>query len=228
VVQYGDLVLKIEDDHAESRREHEMLAWLQGRLPVPSIIASTMDHGRRYLLTSRLPGRMACAKENLADITNLIDVLADALRLLWEVDTTSCPQRRTLDTVLVEVEHRLNHGQIDMDDVDSIWVPKRFPTLASALTWLNHNRPVEDLVFSHGDCCLPNLFVTDGRLCGVLDLGRSGIADRYQDIALLLRSLRYNLGHRWDERYEMRLFDRLGCKPDRHKITYYTLLDEFF
>lgn len=37
---FSDMVLKAEREKNESRSEHEMLRWLQGRLPVPEIICA--------------------------------------------------------------------------------------------------------------------------------------------------------------------------------------------
>ncbi|CAF1629466.1 unnamed protein product [Adineta ricciae] len=56
--------------------------------------------------------------------------------------------------------------------------------------------PDEDLVFTHGDYCLPNIIFDDNecRAIGFVDLGCAGIADRYHDIALGLWSIQYNLG----------------------------------
>lgn len=97
--------------------------------------------------------------------------------------------------------------------------------------------PEEDPVFSHGDYCLPNLFLKEGKVSGYMDLGRSGIADRYQDIALCYRSLKHNYSGRYggkvytqlnpDFRPES-LFEELGIEPDWEKIRYYILLDELF
>ena len=87
-------------------------------------------------------------------------------------------------------------------------------------------------MLSHGDFCLPNVFIEDGRVSGLIDLGRAGTADRWQDIALCLRSLRDNARGRFgtvcpgfDEELLLR---RLGMAPDREKIRYYLLLDELF
>jgi kanamycin kinase/aminoglycoside 3'-phosphotransferase-3 len=87
------------------------------------------------------------------------------------------------------------------------------------------NKPKEDLVFSHGDYCLPNIFLEGGEITGFIDLGRAGIADKWQDIALAIRSLEYNLK---SDKYIDLFFRYLEIEPDYEKIKYYILLDELF
>jgi aminoglycoside phosphotransferase len=82
----------------------------------------------------------------------------------------------------------------------------------------------EDLVFTHGDYCVPNIILNDEKLNGFVDWGNAGIADRYQDIALLTRSICYNFGEEWQEL----VFEIYGIEPDWNKIHFYRLLDEFF
>ena len=101
------------------------------------------------------------------------------------------------------------------------------------LQWLMAHRPKEELVFSHGDFCLPNIFVSEGKLSGYLDLRRAGIADKWQDIALCYRSLVHNYDGKYakvrvKEADPELLFKRLGISPDWEKIRYYILLDELF
>jgi kanamycin kinase len=49
-------------------------------------------------------------------------------------------------------------------------------------------------VLIHGDYCLPNVLVEQGRLTALVDLGRSGIGDPRDDFAAALWSLHYNYG----------------------------------
>ena len=118
----------------------------------------------------------------------------------------------------------------DMDNVEeSTYGEDGFQNPADLLAWLEENRPEEELVFSHGDYCLPNIFIKDGHVSGFIDLGNCGVADKYQDIALCYRSLLHNYGEKEykDFKPEM-LFEELGIEPDWKKIKYYILLDELF
>jgi aminoglycoside phosphotransferase len=86
-------------------------------------------------------------------------------------------------------------------------------------------QPVEtNLVFTHGDFCLPNVILKNGNVTGFVDWGNAGVADPYQDIALLTRSVSYNFG----EDAVKKVFEIYGVKPNWKKIHFYQLLDEFF
>jgi kanamycin kinase/aminoglycoside 3'-phosphotransferase-2 len=52
-----------------------------------------------------------------------------------------------------------------------------------------------DLVFGHGDYCLPNVLVRHGEVAGIIDWSRGGYIDRRFDLATGLFTLRYNLGN---------------------------------
>lgn len=62
-------------------------------------------------------------------------------------------------------------------------------------------------------------------MSGFIDLGRAGIADKWQDIALCVRSLKHNVQ---DHKYIDLLFKHLDIEPNYEKIKYYILLDELF
>jgi len=101
------------------------------------------------------------------------------------------------------------------------------------LQWLYDHKPEEQQKLSHGDFCLPNVMLHENGLSGLIDLGKAGISDPWQDIALCFRSLSNNYGGVYNGRSypgfssEM-LFDALGISPDWDRIRYYILLDELF
>ncbi|EVJ48267.1 hypothetical protein U039_02817, partial [Staphylococcus aureus KINW6066] len=73
--------------------------------------------------------------------------------------------------------------------------------------FLKTEKPEEELVFSHGDLGDSNIFVKDGKVSGFIDLGRSGRADKWYDIAFCVRSIREDIG---EEQYVELFFDLLG------------------
>ncbi len=80
---------------------------------------------------------------------------------------------------------------------------------------------------------MPNLMIRDGKISGFIDLGMSGVADRWVDISLMHRSLTSNFGGAYGgkiypEFNADRLFDFLEIEPDYEKLRYYKLLDELF
>lgn len=234
VLLFEDRVLKIGQDWEESRREARLMEWLQGRLPVPEVLCRETAEGRSYLLMTRLPGRMLCDEAYMERPEELTALAAQGLKLLWQTDISQCPVDARLDVKLAMARYNIEHGLVDLDNVEpETFGPGGFQGPEDLLRWLEEHRPPEDLVFSHGDYCLPNVFARDGAVSGFLDLGRGGAADRYQDIALCYRSLLHNYGGKYSGRaYEgfspELLFQALDLQPDWEKIRYYILLDELF
>lgn len=234
VLYFNDLVLKIEEQREESDNEHIMMAWLAEKLPVPKIFCSETHNGINYLLMSRIEGNMSCAPELLENPAKLVRLLASGLKMLWGVDVSECPYNNSIDNKLKLAETRVQDSLCDMEDAEpTTYGAGGFENPEELLQWLKENRPEEELVFSHGDYCLPNIIVKDNRVNGFIDLGRSGIADRYQDIALCYRSLQHNYGGKHGGKvYEgfdpNILFHELQIAPDWNKIRYYILLDELF
>jgi len=234
VLVFEDRVLKIERDWEESRREYQVLQWLQGVLPVPEVLCREVENGTGFLLMSRAPGTMLFDAAYMADPHTLAALAAQGLKMLWQVDVSSCPVDARLDTKLAIARYNIGHGLVDLDNVEpDTFGPGGFRDPEDLLRWLEANRPPEDVVFSHGDFCLPNIFAQDGAVSGFIDLGRAGPADRYQDIALCYRSLLHNYEGRYSGTpYEgfspNLLFEALGLQPDWEKIRYYILLDELF
>lgn len=234
VLVYPDQVLKMQPDGPEARNEVFMLRWLKDRLPVPAVEAWTVEDGTAYLLMERCEGRMACDTAYLDKPEELAALLANGLRALWAVDVRDCPSDQGLSQKLAQARYNVEHGLVDMGNVEpATFGPKGFRGPAHLLEWLESHRPAEEPVLSHGDCCLPNLFGVGERITGFIDLGRTGRADKWCDIALCCRSLGGNLAGRYGGRPRhdfdpKRLFDVLGMDMDEEKIRYYILLDELF
>ncbi|MBS1412292.1 MAG: aminoglycoside 3'-phosphotransferase [Christensenellaceae bacterium] len=234
VLCFDNMVLKIEKQSEEADNEMSMLKWLYGRLPVPEIIEFERNGGFNYLLMSRLEGEMACSETCLNKPEILLRALADGLKMLWNTDISFCPYMNNLDNKLRLARRRVEEGLCDTEDVEEgTYGPGGFKNPEELLQWLMDNMPEEHMVFSHGDYCLPNIFIKDGHINGFIDLGKSGAADIYQDIALCLRSLKSNYsgaygGINRGAVKEDLFFKELDITPDWDKIRYYILLDELF
>lgn len=234
VYTFDDMVLKIEKNSSESEQNIAMTKWLHGKLPVPKLICCTTENGINYMLMSKAAGEMSCAEKYMLRPELLTDILAESLKLLWSVDVSDCPCSNSIDRRLELAEYRVKNGLVDMDEfspetlgANSINTPQKL------LEWLKSNRPHEEFVLSHGDFCLPNLFIDNDRLSCFIDLGRCGKGDKWNDIAICCRSLKWNFdgfygGKVYSGYSEESFFKKLGIAPDYDKIMYYQLLDELF
>ncbi len=203
--------------------EAERLRWISDKLPVPRVVAFAEDREREYLLLSQVPGLDASHLSHRSDAPALVRLLAQGLRMLHAVPVEGCPFDSTLDMLIAAASQRVARGLVDEQDFDPERQGRRAGDL---LRELLATRPrEEDLVFTHGDYCLPNVVVHQGRISGFVDLGRAGVSDRYRDLALAARSLAYNVGQEWVPT----LFAQYGIpRPDWRKVEFYKLLDEFF
>lgn len=234
VLCFDDMVLKIERTSVSADDEHRIMSWLQGRLPVPEVIAFERAGVYNFLLMSRMGGGMLCCSDILSDGDRLAELAAQACRMMWGVDITGCPVSASVEHKLQLAAERVSAGLCSTDDAEpETYGPGGFSSPEQLLKWLEDNRPEEKPVLTHGDFCLPNIFTDGQKITGFIDLGRCGIADMHADLALLLRSIRHNLdgtysGVTYPPLQPQRLFDRLGITPDPELLRYYLLLDELF
>lgn len=234
VMMFADKVLKVQAETDETKSEREMLKWLEGKLPVPRILGEYCAGDMSYLLMSKIQGKMTCDEEYMEEPQMLVSVLAEGLKRLWKVDIMDCPQVWDLDRKLAQAKKAVENGEVDVEDAEpETFGPNGFKNPQELWAWLDANRPAEELVLTHGDYCLPNIFAQAGKLSGYIDLGRMGVADKWQDIAICYRSLKHNFNGKYAAKvYEdfnpYILFDALGIEPDWEKIRYYILLDELF
>ncbi len=201
-----------------------ILDWLLDKpLPVPQLLYSNTASERDFMLMTAIEGEHAASDSNLAAPERTVVLYAEALRRIHAMPAADCPIDRRLDAVLSEAADRIRFGLVDLDDFEPA---NHGRSPEELLAELRDTRPErEELVFTHGDYCMPNLMLWDGAISGIIDWGSGGIADRYQDVALAVRSLRHNKLADY-----VPLFLRTyGIEdPDLARIRYYILLDEFF
>lgn len=205
----------------ELREERERLAWLRGRAPVPDVEGWAEDGRGAWLLLSAVPGVMAHEA--------LVRALGEELRRIHELPIADCPFDESLDARLARAAWNIAQGIVNVAELRAERGVEPGALLAR-LAATCPGEPPGDRVFVHGDYCLPNILITpdqDGapRVSGLLDWGRAGVSDRYRDLAIGARSLRYNLGPGWEPLY----FAASGLSaPDPERLAWYEALDELF
>ena len=101
---YDDFVLKVEKERPQIAQMVEVMRWLEGKLPVPKILAAEVKDGYRYLLMSKVQGRMACDEYYMNRPEELTTLLTEALKMLWSIDISDCPKTFDLSAELAEAK----------------------------------------------------------------------------------------------------------------------------
>jgi aminoglycoside phosphotransferase len=209
--------------NAELLHETAVLCWLAGQPFAPAVIFADVDIQRRYLLTQALSGTMS--HELASQGMQVAHALGVALRQLHAIPTADCPFQQTLDVKLMIAQQHIAAGLIDVADFEGD-TQQRTPEELWA--HLDAQRPLpEDRAFTHGDYCLPNILLDPAtfQVTGFVDWGRAGVADRYHDLGIAVRSIRRNLGPECVAPF----FAAYGISTvDWGKVDYYIQLDELF
>ena len=214
------LYLKVDKKQPgrELLAEKRILEWLSGKLPVAEVLVFDEDEDDEsdYLLISAIPGTNAADLCGSINDIGLVTLLAEGLRMIHGIAIDNCPFDRSLDRVIETAAYNVKNNLVDEDDFDDIRRGRKAEELFKELISLKP--PDEDLVFTHGDYCLPNIMIYQKQISGFIDLHRAGIADRYKDIALAVRSIGRNLGPGLEQEF----LNAYGvAEPDYKKIEYY-------
>jgi aminoglycoside phosphotransferase len=209
------------ESSVDLERERDVLEWLEDKLSVPEVLKFDRDESKTYLLISEITGLNAAE----AKTENLLASLAESLRKIHDISIEDCPFHQNLTLKMAQAKQNTEKGMVDLSDVQS---ENREKSAEELYQRLIETKPLEEhLVFTHGDFCLPNIIFDNERVSGYIDWERGGIADCYQDIALLLRSFNFNVGT--DKNTEKIFCEAYGIERlDYEKINFYILLDEFF
>ncbi len=222
----GELYLKHGRDAGALDLAGEMLRlrWLGWHITVPAVRHFTASPNEAWLLMTALRGRTAyqLLDANSADRPAIVDALAGFLRRLHAIPVESCPFNSDHRLRLGEAKWRLDAGLIDIDDFDEARHGWSAQEVWNAMATLLPFAP--DPVVTHGDFSLDNIVMLDGAVTGCIDVGRAGIADRYQDLAIL-----WNCLGEFGTDLQDRLLAAYGIdRPDRRKIDFHLMLDEMF
>ena len=103
------------------------------------------------------------------------------MKLLWSIDISDCPRDMGLDGELLKAKERVEKHLYDLDDVEpETFGEGGFKDPEELLQWLFDNKPSYEPVLSHGDYCLPNVFIENGKLIGFVALGDMAKSNAYQ------------------------------------------------
>ncbi len=197
----GRFVLKVSRTPENTRELHceaRVLDSLEEHQPlVPAALQQVFWEGQGLHLFSFVEG------ENMVDVLTHADVaerhllVAEFGRTLRSIHSWTPQLPRPADwlsEIIARAESRIQSRPIsdppplseDLDDENP----------AGRVVALKRWRPQQqnDLVFSHGDYCLPNVLVTEGKITGIVDWSAGGYADRRFDLATALWTIGYNLG----------------------------------
>ncbi len=141
----------------------------------PKLLNHGIHNGKYYVLMSECKGLMAYELEPLLAVT----VLAKQLKLIHSLEYT--------DNVLLKdvYYYKKELSRIDQNRLSDI--QKKF------IKNIDKSKIQNDLVFTHGDYCLPNILF-DGKQTSIIDLDYASISFRYSDILDCIWSLEFNFG----------------------------------
>lgn len=221
-----DLFLKhgtgaVADDVTE---EMARLHWLAAYVPVPRLVHFVRSPDAAWLLTTRLPGRTAfqCLAAEPDARGAIVAALAGFLRLIHAIPTRDCPFNSDAAVRMTRARARIDAGLVETEDFDDAragWSAEQVWDELATLLPLSSDR-----VVTHGDFSLDNILIDHGVVTGCIDLGRVGVADRYQDLAIL-----WNCLGEFDPTLQALLFDAYALAGfDPAKLHFHLLLDELF
>lgn len=214
------LILKTRDvrlrpQESDLLTEKAALSWLRGKLPVPELRCFHAEGDTQYLLMTQMEGVTGIHPDVTGDPANLVREFARGLQEVHALSTGSCTLDWRMSRFIPWAEGLIESGALDEDIPEG--GSRTF--LYEKLSDINEAVPrEEDLVFIHGDYCLPNVLFTDGRLSGYIDLGYAGVGDRYLDLVAARGTIRRNLGEDWIGPF----FEAYGLgEPDSEKLQAY-------
>lgn len=225
--QGKDVVVKISK-RKEVYYEGENLSWLESKIRVPKVYKTGRIEDCYYVVMEKLPGRMFQETFTYLSVEDVIKLYARAIRQFHEIDSTGIPFNHSLKMKLEDVKRTVDEGKITNQ-----YFEREFQEMTVSEVYelmLSYQQEEDNLVLCHGDVCMPNMMIDESNTIGYIDIVQIGTCDRYLDIAIGLRSLRYNLevyNHTFKKEYIDIFKQAYGIDSlNTDKIMFYILVDE--
>lgn len=202
-----DYYLKIHE-RGELEQEAQNADWLFRQGLGPQVVRY-LSGDRDYLLTRRAEGQNGLAW--LEEPEALCAALAGALRRLHGLSPAGLPVSPRLDRYRESAEDR-DGGYWD----ESVQMPE-FPISSRDEAWAIMQAGKYRLrcdVPIHGDFCLPNVILAEGRFSALIDPALAGVGDRHIDLYWAVWSLWHYLGTGQYTRYFLRCYGAEGRDYD--------------
>ncbi len=214
-------ILKKQPSSLES--DYLNYKWLEGKIAVPEVVFYCQFNQNEWLCMSALQGHTLDYYIGQIEEKEIVRRYATALKSLHSLNIDRCALIQDLDKKVARARYNMENGLVDISELQpdnqSCNMNELFEKLISI-------QPTDfELVFTHGDYCFDNIIYNKDQFSGFIDIGNGGVADKYQDIALAVRSIHDNFCSELADVF----YKEYGLsKIDNSKLEFYALLDEFF
>jgi aminoglycoside phosphotransferase len=222
-----DVVVKIST-RDEVFYEGNNLNWLADKTYVPKVYEMGMIENHKYVIMEKLRGRMLHEEFLYLPMEEVITLYAKAIRKFHTLPIDGVPFNYQTKQKIKEASNRVREGLVKTQ-----YFEREFKGMSASDVYqlmLSYKQGEDDIVLCHGDVSMPNMIIDENKKIGYIDVSQIGACNRYLDIAIGLRSLRYNLEalNRTLTTEYIELFkNAYGIERiDKKKLMFYILLDE--
>lgn len=213
--------------HDEASRLHWLTQHSQmAPLALPALIHFECGQDEAWMLTTAMPGRTAFEwlEDTPQRATHIVQAITQHLKLLHATPIQSCPFAAGPDIRMALAENRLKAGLVDAEDFDEARAGSTAEDVWQSLRTLRA-RIDFGAVLTHGDYSLDNILLDEfGQVTGLIDVGRLGSADPYQDLSILSNCL-----EEFGAALQRQMWATYGIKePDAERLEFHLCLDEMF
>lgn len=209
----------------ELMNSFQILKWINSRLPVPRVLYYSIQDGKEYLLQEKIKGVISFSQGLYAKRKLVLELLASGLSKIHSLSHEDLPSSLiyTNKRLLQLAEKRLKKGLVDRSHFDIKWQHEDPYHLLARLKEKNKEF-TEQLVFSHGDYCLPNILIHKNTISGFIDWIHGGVYDQHYDLAAVIWSITWNFGEKYVQEF-LKLYGKTDVTWD--KIRFYQQINSF-